>query len=130
MENCKQEKLEILTYQPTKETMKEKIEAIRKELESDVTPTRASEIAIRLSAYWAFINEELVKREMDYNTKLLEVAKGESTYASAKVIAQASEEYKNWLEYRSFSKSLMEMIRTCNRYVRRKEIEWKEGRYG
>ena len=111
--------------------MKQKIEEIRKELEeTEVHATRACELAVKLSAYWANINEQLVEREMTYNKTFVEFTLHEPTVAKAKVLAQASEDYHKLLEYQTLSKSCQEMIRSLNRLVRRKELEASTSRYG
>ena len=111
--------------------MKDKINELRDELETtEIHPTRACEIAVRLSAYWANINEQLVEREMIYNRELEYFMKKYPTVASAKITAQATESYKNLLEYQALDKSCLNMIRALNKLVRRKELEASTSRYG
>ena len=112
-------------------TIKESINDLRNELETtEIHPTRACQIAVRLSAYWANINEQLVEREMIYNNYLADIMRHVIVVSKAKVFAQSSEQYKNVIEYQSLSKSVVMMIRSLNRLVRRKELEASTSRYG
>lgn len=110
--------------------MKDKINELRQELATtEVHATRAVAIAVRLSAYWANINEQLVGAEMTYNRYFEAITHKVTTVSRAKVLSLASKEYETVLELRTLSKSCQEMIRALNRLVRRKELEHRESRY-
>jgi len=112
--------------QTIRELIKDRQNEIRK---GNISPIRATELVVELSALWGNVNEALLEREIDYNKKLNQILNEGDTVASSKVKAQITKEYKNYLEAKNLSKLITEMIRGLKFYIRQSEKEENEAKY-
>ncbi len=94
-----------------------------------LSPQELAQESIELSSLWASVNSELVQRRMDYNDILRCALESYGTPPKAKIYAEATPEYKHWLEAEAYSKSLLELIRTTKRAVALAEQEYREARH-
>ena len=111
-------------------TISERINNYRNELVSvkELTPDRAREILVELSALSGNVLEEIRKRDLEYNRKLLDCYKKESKANRAKIEAETSEEYQKKREAKDLKEICSELINSLKYFIRGKENEWKESR--
>ena|ERR1700748_603490 len=92
-------------------------------------PAKASEELVSLSALLASVNKEVTDRNFAYNVLVKDTLAKENVAAKAKIIAQASKEWKDWMEAIGYQKATLDMIRALKYYLRRVEDEAREGKY-
>jgi len=108
-------------------TIREMIEDLRVEcLDSSVlTPARASEILVELTALFSNVNEEIRKRDMEYNKILLKTYEEETKANRAKIKAETSPEYEAKRIAKDTKEVLNELIGSLKYYLRSQEQEFK-----
>lgn len=104
-------------------TLREIINKYRNEIKEDLQPHRASEILVELSSLQGNINDEIRKRDMEYNVKLRDCYKAESKANRAKIEAEISPEYENMRKTKDIGREVTDMIRSLKYYLRVKEDE-------
>jgi hypothetical protein len=92
---------------------------------AELLPDRAAEILAELSALLGSINDEIRKRDVEYNLVLLNALESENKANRAKIKAQTSEEYIKMREARDAKEVAIEMMRSLKYYLRSKEEEYK-----
>lgn len=95
---------------------------------ADLLPERAAEILAELSALLGSVNDEIRKRDVAYNLKLLACYSEEQTANRAKIKAQTSEEYIRMREARDTKEVCIEMIRSLKYFLTSKKDEWMHTR--
>lgn len=99
-------------------TVRERIKAIQVELrEQAITPEMVREHLIQLTALYGNVMDE--QREADHNFKvvLLEALNTEATANRAKIRAEVSDEYRRAREAQDTGRLVLELIRSCKRYL-------------
>ena len=94
-----------------------------------LSPQELAQESIELSSLWSSVNLEIVDRRMSYNEVLSLALEIHRTPPKAKIQAEASKEYRAWLEAEAYSKSLLELIRTTKRSVALAEQELREAQF-
>jgi len=93
--------------------------------DTDLLPERASEILAKSAALMVNVNDEIRERAMIYNKKLLEILDQENkSVAKARVIAETTQEYEDYLEAKNTKEALLELIRSLKYFLRAKEEEF------
>ena len=90
---------------------------------ADLLPERAAEILAELSALLGSINDEIRKRDVEYNLVLLQALESENKANRAKIKAQTSEEYIKMREARDAKEVAVEMMRSLKFYLKAKADE-------
>jgi hypothetical protein len=94
-------------------------------LNHDLTPDRASEILVEVSALVGNINDEIKKTEMAYNNLLLSYLESEPKANRAKIKVDCSPENESKIEARNTMMSADYLIKSLKYYLRTKESEYK-----
>jgi hypothetical protein len=114
-------------------SIREMIDNYRNEIHNtDLTPSRASEILVELSALVGNVAEELKNREMEYNRRffaLLTAQEGRKSVALAKAESLTTPEWEAVREAQNSRETLMELIRSLKYYLKTKLEESREA-YG
>lgn len=108
-------------------TVREMIDGYRARLltSKDMHGNEASQILVELSALVGNVNEEIVRTTMAYNRQLNGLLSTPNmTAASAKIRAEASEEYEGMLRAKGYLVLVTEMIRSLK--FRLKSLETEE----
>ncbi len=87
-------------------------------LSSEPSPAVARRNEVMLSGLLAHINRAVTGSEIAYKRKLNELRGECKTAAEAKMKAEATEEFGDWLEAEATKDSAMEMLRTLRSYGR------------
>lgn len=110
-------------------TIRQIITEIRDELrEGDVLPDRAAEMLTTLSAVLGNVSDEIRKRDLAYNQKLLECYHSEVKANRAKILAETSPEYQTMRQARDIEKEAVGMIQSLKYYLKVKEREFMHTR--
>lgn len=109
-------------------TTSEQVDQYRNEVHKikELTPVRASEILVDLTALFGNINTEIRKTAMEYNQVLAIKLKQNNSVAYAKVLAEITEEFSKWKEAKDRKEELLEMIRGLKFYLKSQEQEFRE----
>src|ERR1051326_8222645 len=111
-------------------TIRERIDSYQTEiLQGYLLPGRAAEILAELAALIGNINEEIMKRDMEYNRVLLNLLDTSKTAATAKIQANTTPEYELMRIAHNTEKTAIEMIRSLKFYLKAKEDEYKTTKY-
>ncbi len=92
-------------------------------------PAKAAQELVEISALLASINKEVVERNYWYNVLCQKELANTSVAAKAKIIAQASPEWKAWQEAIGYQKAALDVIRALKYYLRQAEDEARETKY-
>jgi len=95
-------------------------------LKGNLTPGRAAEMLTELSAVIGNCNDEIVKRDIEYNKVLLEWYNKESKANRAKIKAEITPEYEAMRTARNTKDLAMEIIRSLKYFLRNSEDEFRE----
>jgi len=93
--------------------------------ENDLTPDRASEILVKLSALLGNIADEITRTEVAYNRVLLEKLNSETKANRAKILAETTSEYEEKLNARNTKEVAIELIRSLKYFLKAKEDEYR-----
>lgn len=107
-------------------TIRDLIKQKSEELPKADDPNVVADILKDLSSLLASINKECSERKYWYALKRLEFLKEHGTATKANIYAEASTEYKDWLEAEEYRKATLEMIRGCKYFLRNSERELRE----
>lgn len=94
-----------------------------------LSPQEIAKESIELSSLWASVNKEIVDRRMNYNEVLSQMLLIHETPPKAKIQAEATPEFRDWLTVEAYSKSVQEMIRTTKKATTLAEQELREAKY-
>lgn len=92
----------------------------------NMSPDRAAEILVELSALIGNILDEIQRREVAYNKLLLLSLEEEKSANKARIKAEVSEEYGNLRTAKNTYEVTKEMIRALKYLLRAKEEEWRQ----
>jgi hypothetical protein len=99
-------------------------------LKGNLVPSRAAEILNELSAVLGNLNDEITKRDIEYNKVLLVCYDKEETANRAKIQANITPEYESMRTARNTKELAVELIRSLKYYLRSSEQEMREaGRF-
>src|SRR5687768_3800454 len=95
---------------------------------SDLLLDRAAEILAELTALLGSINDEIRKRDVEYNLVLLHALESENKANRAKIKAQTTPEYIAMREARDTKEVCVELIRSLKYFLKAKQDEWMHTR--
>ena len=111
-------------------TIREIITANQNEiLRGNLLPQRAAEMMTELSAVIGNLNDEITKRDMEYNKVLLEHYDREATANRAKIKAGTTPEYEAMRTARNIKELAVELIRSLKYFLKSAEEERQTSRY-
>jgi len=112
-------------------TIRKIISQIQKEVLEidDLIAPRAAEIVAQLSSLLGNCNDEIRKRDIEYNHVLLKCLEGDKKANRAKIKAEISPEYEAAREAKDTKELVVEIIRGLKYFLRAKEEEFKLGRH-
>jgi hypothetical protein len=107
-------------------TLRGKVLEFQKEVGDSKTlqPERAAEILVELTSLLGFVNDEIRKRDVEYNVKLLECYEKESKANRAKILAETSPEYIAKREARDTRELMIELIRSLKFFLKAERYEY------
>ena len=89
-------------------------------------PTKASEELVELASLLSSLNAEIVEKHFILNQKKVELLQEAKSVSKARMLSEATIEWKEWIERVMQQKALEELIRTLKYYLRASEREYKE----
>ena len=96
---------------------------------STLNPHRAAEIIVELSSLGASLNQELVAAKFAFKEVKNKYRIELKAANQATVAAEATKEYKDWLDRDAQANALIEAVRSLKYYIKVAEVEEKESRY-
>ena len=107
-------------------TLREKVLELQKEIANPktLTPDRAAEILLDLTARLSFVNDQIRERDVAYNVKLLACYEKEEKANRAKIIAETSPEYILKREARDTRELMIELMRSIKFYLKNEKYEY------
>lgn len=93
--------------------------------DQDLPPAEAAELAVKLSALYGNVLDEVREAEMEFNNVLLTHMNGTEAANRAKIRAQTTDEYKRLREAQDTSKLVLELTRSLKSLVRLKQEEMR-----
>ena len=109
------------------ESLREMIIKRQNEVASgDLHPVRCAEILVEISALYGNILDEVRRRQMTYNTILLNAYDETKTANRPKLKAETTKEYNRLLRAKNLEKVTIEIIRALKYFLREKSTELKE----
>ncbi len=111
--------------------MRAMVETMQLECRSsaDLLPERASEILVQLSSLLGNINDEILKRDMEYSRILLGCLEKESKANRAKIMAETTAEYEAKQVARNTKELAIELIQSLKYFLKSKEEELQKAKY-
>jgi len=94
----------------------------------NLQPERAAEILVALASLSGNINDEILKRDVEYNKELLRLLETEEKVGTAKIKAQISPQYQTKKEAENIKELNTELIRSLKYYLQAKREEYSQGR--
>lgn len=94
----------------------------------DLLGGRAAEILVEVTALLGNINDEIRKRDMEYNKVLLSCFDAEPKANRAKIKAETTEEYQAKREARDTKELTIEIIRSLKYFLKAKEDEFRQSK--
>jgi len=98
-------------------------------LKGNLLPQRAAEMMTELSAVIGNLNDEITKRDMEYNKVLLDYYDKEATANRAKIKAGITPEYEAMRTARNTKELAVELIRSLKYFLKSFEEERQTARY-
>ena len=109
-------------------TIRERVNLIQNEiLKGDLSPARASDMLVELSAIFGNVNEEIRQRSMEYNKVLLDFYESETKANRAKIRAEISPEYEAKMIAINTKELLVEMVRSLKYFLKSSAQEYSIG---
>lgn len=94
------------------------VAGIQREIRAtDLTPERARDLLLKLSALMGNVLEEIKEADADYATVLLQHLDGEEAANRAKIRAETTEQFKRKQEARNCQTLMVEMSRAIKHYL-------------
>jgi len=90
-----------------------------------LSPDLARESLVRLTALIGNVQELERKADHEYKLVLLGCMSGGEPANRAKIRAEVSEQYVRWREWKDLSILMIEMVRTCKKYMQSLEEEMR-----
>lgn len=111
-------------------SVREMIKEIQDEIRDvEPTPTRASELVIKLSSLLGNVIDESLKADQAYNKVLNDLLDAEKTANKARIKADTTPEWVTKRQLENLEKLTIQMIRSLNKFVVMKTEELKSARY-
>ena len=112
------------------QTVRDMIREIQRETLSpaDLTPDRAAELLVRLSALFANVTEEIRLADAEYAVTLLHFLDTEKKANRARIRAEISPEFARKQEARNVKECVVELVRSLKFFLRAKEEEMRFSR--
>ncbi len=111
-------------------TIREIIQSHQSEiLKGNLLPVRAAEILTEISALIGNFNDEITKRDMEYNKILLEWYDKETTANRAKIRANITPEYEAMRTARNTKDLAIELIRSLKYFLKSMSEEFQSGKF-
>lgn len=111
-------------------TIREIINNISTEVFNEsLLPDRAVNIRRELSSIYGNVLSEIQEKELIYNRVLLSELDKEKAASKARIVAQVSKEYQEYLMAKNTEKMLLRMMSALNTFIKSKEEEFKSGKY-
>ena len=99
-------------------TIRDRIKAIQVNLRDHaVTPALAREHLMTLTALLGNVTAEQADADIAYKRVILKHFEIEQAASRARMHAETTEEYRRYLEARNLHELVIEMIRSCKRYL-------------
>ena len=89
-------------------------------------PIKVSEEVVELASLLSSLNAEIVVSQFALNQKRRELLEEAKSVAKARLLAEATEEWRSWFERVMQREALQELIRTCKYYLRAVDTERRE----
>jgi len=89
-------------------------------------PATASEELVQLASLLSSLNAEIVEKQFILNQKKVELLAEAKSVAKAKLLAEATTEWREWFERISQRDALEELIRSVKYFLRSAESEQRE----
>ena len=107
-------------------TIRDRIAKHQRELrDGALTPDMTREALIQLTALFGNVMEEQRAADHLYKLVLLNAYKTEETVNRAKLVAEVSPEYQRAAEARDTGRLVLELIRSCKRYLQSLDEEMR-----
>ena len=107
-----------------RETIKEKSELLRS---VDILgPGKASEELVELASLLSSLNAEIVEKQFILNQKKVELLQEAKSVAKAKLLSEATNEWREFMERVMQREALEELLRATKYYLRFSERELNE----
>lgn len=105
---------------------------IVKEIQSEVhsenlLPDRASELLNKLSSIYGNVLDRIQQTEFAYNNVLLSNLDKEKTANKAKIRAEISQEYQDFVEAKNTEKLVTKMMSSLKVFIKQKQEEFRMG---
>lgn len=112
-------------------SIREMVEAMQMECRNsgDLMPERAAEILVQLASILGNINDEILKRDMEYSKILLSWLEKESKANRAKITAETTPEYEARCVARNTKELGIELIRSLKYFLKAREEELQQAKY-
>ena len=110
----------------TDTSVREMVRAIQAEVrDTDLSPVRASEVLMRLTALLGNVLEEIREADQEYATTLLECLSAHDKANRARIVAETSPQYRRRQEARNTRELIQEMVRSLKVFIRAQSEEMK-----
>lgn len=108
-------------------SVRDYVQAISNEIRDtdDMTPARASELLMKLTALIGNVRTELRKREFDYNQVELDAYRSEEAANRAKMLARTSSQFLAFREAQDTLKLADGLVASLKYHLRLAEVEMK-----
>ncbi len=105
-----------------REMIRERSEKLRNA--SELSPHEIADILLELTSLLSSLSGETVEAEYWYKTKLQLERESAKSAVDAKIKAEISPEWKAWRERDAQLKSLIELIRSCKKFLAVRQDEY------
>lgn len=95
---------------------------------TSLLPDEAVELLKTLSSVYGNVLDEIQTKELAYNHILLAELDKEKTASKAKIKAEVSPEYQDFLKAKNTEKLLIKLLSSLKTFIRSKEQEYREGK--
>lgn len=100
-------------------TVRDLIETIRREVrDTDLQPSRAAELAAKLTALLGNVNAEIREADADYAQELLRCLDTHKSAAQARIVAETTPAFQRKREARDTKEVCLEMARSLKSLVK------------
>ncbi len=114
----------MITDKTIRELITEK-SAILRNVEN-LGPEKASVELVELASLLSSLNSEIVEKQFILNQKKVELLQEAKSVSKAKMLSEATMEYKDWFERYMQGKALEELLGAVKYYLRSAEAEYRE----
>lgn len=90
-----------------------------------LTPHEVATTLVELTALLSSLNAEIVRAQYAYNVMAYALRGSTRSVADAKLQAQAQPEWREWKERQAQGEALVELVRSCKKYLAMAQEEQK-----